>query len=161
MSLKVELKPGERLIVGNCVITNSDQRTRLFIDGKAPILREKDILTFETADSPAKRIYFAVQLMYIHEDVAKQIEEHLAMAPGELDLPFRRGGVDWALIGQALRIVVDTAQRLQVPRRLRVVRFFLPVPERRLPCWSEQPIGLPRVSYVIASSFPVLLAVFL
>ena len=40
MSLKVELKPGERLIVGNCVITNSDQRTRLFIDGKAPILRE-------------------------------------------------------------------------------------------------------------------------
>ena len=55
MSLKVELKPGERLIVGNCVITNSDQRTRLFIDGKAPILREKDILTFETADSPAKR----------------------------------------------------------------------------------------------------------
>ncbi len=45
MSLKVELKPGEKLIVGNCVITNSDQRTRLFIDGKAPILREKDILT--------------------------------------------------------------------------------------------------------------------
>ena len=69
MSLKVELKPGERLLVGNCVITNSDQRTRLFIDGKAPILREKDILTFETADSPARRIYLAVQLMYIHEDI--------------------------------------------------------------------------------------------
>ncbi len=71
MSLKVELKPGERLIVGNCVITNSDQRTRLFIDGKAPILREKDILTAETADSPAKRIYLAVQLMYIYEDVER------------------------------------------------------------------------------------------
>ena len=65
MSLKVELKPGERLIVGDCVITNSDQRTRLYIDGKAPILREKDILTPQTADSPAKRIYFAVQLMYL------------------------------------------------------------------------------------------------
>ena len=71
MSLKVELKPGEKLIVGNCVITNSDQRTRLFIDGKAPILREKDILTPETADSPAKRIYLAVQLMYIDEDVER------------------------------------------------------------------------------------------
>jgi len=79
MSLKVELKPGERLIVGNCVITNSDQRTRLFIDGKAPILREKDILTFETADSPAKRIYFAVQLMYIHEDVAKLSEDYFKL----------------------------------------------------------------------------------
>jgi len=79
MSLKVELKPGERLIVGNCVITNSDQRTRLFIDGKAPILREKDILTNETANSPAKRIYFAVQLMYIHEDTAKLSEDYFKL----------------------------------------------------------------------------------
>jgi flagellar protein FlbT len=69
MSLKVELKPGEKLLIGNCVVTNSDQRTRIFIDGKAPILREKDILTAETANSPAKRIYLAVQLMYIQEDV--------------------------------------------------------------------------------------------
>ena len=69
MSLKVELKPGERLIVGNCVITNSDQRTRLFIEGKSPILREKDILSPATADSPAKRIYLAVQLMYL-DDIA-------------------------------------------------------------------------------------------
>ncbi len=79
MPLKVELKPGERLIVGNCVITNSDQRTRLFIDGKAPILREKDILTFKTADSPAKRIYLAVQLMYIHEDTAKLSEDYFKL----------------------------------------------------------------------------------
>ena len=69
MSLKVELKPGEKLLIGNCVVTNSDQRTRIFIDGKAPILREKDILTAETANSPARRIYLAVQLMYIREDV--------------------------------------------------------------------------------------------
>jgi flagellar protein FlbT len=68
MSLKVELKPGERIIIGDCVITNADQRTRLVIDGHAPILREKDILTAKTADSPAKRIYLAVQLMYISRD---------------------------------------------------------------------------------------------
>ena len=69
MALKVELKPGEKLLVGNCIITNSDQRTRLFIDGRAPILREKDILTAETANTPAKRIYLAVQLMYIEDDI--------------------------------------------------------------------------------------------
>ena len=46
MALKVELKPGERIIIGNCVITNTDQRSRLLIEGeKVPILREKDILT--------------------------------------------------------------------------------------------------------------------
>jgi flagellar protein FlbT len=65
MSLKVELKPGERLIIGSCVVTNSDQRTRLTIDGRLPILREKDILKPEQADTPAKLIYLAVQLMYL------------------------------------------------------------------------------------------------
>ena len=66
MALKVELKPHERIIIGNCVITNTDQRARLLIDGdKIPILREKDILTPETADTPAKLIYLSVQLMYI------------------------------------------------------------------------------------------------
>jgi flagellar protein FlbT len=79
MSLKVELKPGEKLIIGNCVVTNSDQRTRLFIDGKAPILREKDILTPDTADSPAKRIYFAVQLMYIDEDVERLRKDYFKL----------------------------------------------------------------------------------
>ncbi len=73
MSLKVELKPGERLIIGECLITNSDQRTRLFVDGSAPILREKDILTAETANSPAKRIYFAVQLMYL-DGITEELE---------------------------------------------------------------------------------------
>jgi flagellar protein FlbT len=66
MALKVELKPNERIIIGNCVITNTDQRARLLIDGdKVPILREKDIMTPEAADTVAKLVYLAVQLMYI------------------------------------------------------------------------------------------------
>jgi flagellar biosynthesis repressor protein FlbT len=69
MALKVELKPNERIIVGTVVIRADDQRTRLFIEGDAPILREKDILTVNTADTPAKRIYLAVQLMYLAQDI--------------------------------------------------------------------------------------------
>ena len=68
MGLKIELKPGERVMLGECVITNHDQRTRLLVEGSAPILREKDIMTESRADTPAKRIYFAVQLMYISKD---------------------------------------------------------------------------------------------
>jgi len=79
MALKVELKPGEKLLVGSCIITNSDQRTRLFIDGRAPILREKDILTAETANTPAKRIYLAVQLMYIEEDIGLTRDQYFAL----------------------------------------------------------------------------------
>ena len=66
MALKIELKPHERIIIGSCVVTNTDQRTRLLIDGdNIPILREKDIQAPETADTPAKLVYLAVQLMYI------------------------------------------------------------------------------------------------
>ena len=65
MSLKVELKPGERIIIGTAVLRNGDARVRFFLEGDAPILREKDILTPATADTPAKRIYLAVQLMYL------------------------------------------------------------------------------------------------
>jgi flagellar protein FlbT len=69
MALKVELKPNERIIIGACVITNTEQRARLLIDGdNIPILREKDILTPATADTPAKLVYLAVQLMYISPD---------------------------------------------------------------------------------------------
>jgi flagellar protein FlbT len=79
MALKVELKPGERIIIGNSVITNDNQRTRLFIEGDAPILREKDILTAKTADTPARRIYFAVQLMYLDGSIDKHADSYLEL----------------------------------------------------------------------------------
>ena len=76
MALKVELKPSERIIIGNAVVTNGEHRTRLYIEGEAAILREKDILTPETADSPAKRIYLAVQLMYLEDDIGSMQETY-------------------------------------------------------------------------------------
>jgi flagellar protein FlbT len=79
MALKVELKPGERIILGDCVITNDEQRTRLLIEGQLPILREKDILTPHTADTPAKRIYLAVQLMYTSKDPRTHHEVYFAL----------------------------------------------------------------------------------
>jgi flagellar biosynthesis repressor protein FlbT len=93
MSLKVELKPGERLIIGTAVVRNGEQRTRLFIEGDAPILREKDILTAGTADTPAKKIYLSVQLMYLQGDLSGHnefyfplVQDFLAAAPSALPL---------------------------------------------------------------------------
>ncbi|GAA6210938.1 MAG: flagellar biosynthesis repressor FlbT [Rhodomicrobiaceae bacterium] len=65
MALKVELKPNERLIIGDAVITNDDSRTRLYIEGSSPILREKDIIRPNEADTPCKKIYVILQLMYL------------------------------------------------------------------------------------------------
>ena len=68
MALKITLKPGERMVIGGAVLTNGNSAScDLVIENKTPILRQKDILTEETADSPCRRIYYAIQLMYIDE----------------------------------------------------------------------------------------------
>jgi flagellar protein FlbT len=71
MALKVVLKPFERIVIGQSLITNSETRTTFLIDGEAPILREKDILTAETANTPVKRLYFCIQMMYLENDIPK------------------------------------------------------------------------------------------
>ncbi len=65
MSLRLKLKPNEKIIIGNTVIENGPKSASFLVHNKTTILREKDILTEETAITPAKRIYFAVQLMYM------------------------------------------------------------------------------------------------
>lgn len=65
MPLKIELKPHERIIIGEAIITNDSERTRLYIEGNAPILREKFIMREAEADTPCKKIYYVVQQMYL------------------------------------------------------------------------------------------------
>ena len=65
MPLKIELKPHESIIVGGAIITNENSRSRFYIDGDVPILREKFILREKDADTPAKRVYYVVQQLYL------------------------------------------------------------------------------------------------
>jgi len=71
MPLRVELKPFERIIVGESVIINSGTRTSFLIDGDTPILRERDTVSAETANTPAKRLYHCVQTMYLKNDIPR------------------------------------------------------------------------------------------
>jgi flagellar protein FlbT len=73
MSLKISMRPQERLIIGNAVIKNGSARSEFVIENNVPILREKDIMSLKDADSPCRRIYFAVQLMYVDE---ANLDEH-------------------------------------------------------------------------------------
>ena len=90
MALVIDLKPNEKVIIGNAVITNDKQRTRLKIDGDAPILREKDVMQMDDATSPCKRIYYTIQGMYLstaekatemYDDYFVQIREVQEAAP--------------------------------------------------------------------------------
>lgn len=68
MALVIDLKPGEKILIGDAVITNDSQRTRLHIAGDSPIIRQKDIMHEEDADTPCKKIYFLVQCMYLSQE---------------------------------------------------------------------------------------------
>lgn len=68
MALKVEIKPGEKIIIGDALITNDGHRARFYIEGDAPILREKDIMRPADADTPCKKIYLLIQMMYLARD---------------------------------------------------------------------------------------------
>ena len=73
MSLKITLKPYEKFIIGGAVVANGDAKSTFIVENDVPILREKDIMTLASADTPCKRIYFAIQLMYID---GKNLPEH-------------------------------------------------------------------------------------
>ena len=73
MPLKISLKPNERIILSGAVITNGPARAQLVVENEVPLLRAREIMSLEKANSPARRIYFAIQLMYVDE---KNLEAH-------------------------------------------------------------------------------------
>lgn len=68
MALKLTLKADERIIAGGAVLRNTTGRSvQLSIENEVPVLREKEILGESKANTPCKRVYLTVQLMYIDE----------------------------------------------------------------------------------------------
>jgi flagellar biosynthesis repressor protein FlbT len=66
MALKLSLKANERIIAGGAVLRNATGKTvDLTVENEVPLLREKEILSEAKADTPCKRVYFVIQLMYI------------------------------------------------------------------------------------------------
>ena len=94
MPLKLDLRPHEKLFLGGAVIVNGDTRCQLAVLNDVPVLREKDILREEEADTPCKRIYLAVQLMYMdppslakyHQYYWEQVKAVIALAPSTTEL---------------------------------------------------------------------------
>ena len=68
MPLKLSLKPGEKFVLNSAVLTNGDRRVSLVIENKASILRDRDILQADEANTPAKRIYFPIMMLYLDPD---------------------------------------------------------------------------------------------
>jgi flagellar protein FlbT len=91
MALKITLKPKERMILGGAVVANANNRSCvLVVENDVTVLRQKDIMSEEDAQSPCRRIYFTIQLMYIdkanltsyHANYWKLVQDLLKAAAG-------------------------------------------------------------------------------
>jgi flagellar biosynthesis repressor protein FlbT len=65
MSLKIVLKPDEKIIINQAVIINGKTKTEFIVENKSAILRKKDILKQEDATSPCKGLYYLLQMAYL------------------------------------------------------------------------------------------------
>ena len=94
MALKITLKPHEKMIIDGAVIRNGNSKSELFIENNVPILRRKDIMSEAEANSPARRIYFTIQLMYVdehnlqhhHKNYWVLVQDFIQAAPSVLPL---------------------------------------------------------------------------
>lgn len=88
MSLKLHLKPLEKIIIGGAVIQCGNRPIEFTVENNVPILRQKDIMTEAGAISPARRAYFVLQLMYIdssandsqYRDIFRELEGEMTTA---------------------------------------------------------------------------------
>jgi flagellar protein FlbT len=66
MALVINLKKDQQVIINGAVIENISGRTvSLRLKNEAAVLRENDILTAEQAVTPASRVYYTLQCVYL------------------------------------------------------------------------------------------------
>jgi flagellar protein FlbT len=68
--LVLELRPGEAMIINGAMV-RFRTRSRIELVAKARFMFGKQIMSPEAADTPARRIYFALQTAYVGEDAER------------------------------------------------------------------------------------------
>ncbi len=127
MALKLTLKPNEKIIINGAVITNGKSKTVLGIENEAIILRQKDILNEEQANTPAKRIYFCIQLAYLD----RENERHYLQQAHGLVAEFVNA-VPSAEVVAILREVGASIEHRNFFQALKQMRKLLAYEEKRL-----------------------------
>lgn len=77
MALVLNIKKGQQVIINGAVIENVSAKTiSISIKNEAAILRSTDILTPESAVTPAGRVYYALQCVYLFPDRRDEYLRH-------------------------------------------------------------------------------------
>jgi flagellar protein FlbT len=84
MPLKLKLAAHEHLIVNGAVMVNGGCRATLIIRNFAQILREKDVLQEQDANTPTKRLYFLIQAMLMQPPPTEELMQSYREAHSQL-----------------------------------------------------------------------------
>jgi len=100
MPLKLKLAAHEQLVVNGAVMMNGGYRATLVIRNYAHIMREKDVLQEQDADTPTKRLYFQVQAMLMQPppppELLVSFRENIILLRTAYDNPEQLAALDQA-----------------------------------------------------------------
>lgn len=138
MALKITLKPHEKMILGGAVITNGHAKCEFVVENKVSILRQNNIISPEEAHSPARRIYLAIQLMYVdpprlnthHKLYWQLVKEFVDAAPSSL-----------ILIDQINELILNEKYYDALKLAKKLIQFEQEVIERVTKCTEVLPVG--------------------
>ena len=93
MSLKITLRPNEKVIINGAVIRSAG-RSELHLENSAALLRSKDVMQPEDANTPAKRLYYSCMMAYVdtanRESLQREAADYLEQLLGALVAPQAR-----------------------------------------------------------------------
>jgi flagellar biosynthesis repressor protein FlbT len=75
VALKLTLKPDERVIIGGAVVRNAGGHTSLSVENEIPVLRGKRVISPDSVATPAQRLAFTIQLMYLSGGRTEELEQ--------------------------------------------------------------------------------------
>ncbi len=121
--LVLKLRPAERIMINGAVIENGDRRTRLnVLTPNANVLRLRDAIHPDEANTPVKRVCYIAQLLLAGEAEPTAARKQLMQGIEQLKQVFK--GVE-----SSAHLTEATAQLQQENdyQALKTLRFLLPV----------------------------------
>lgn len=94
MPLRIKMPSKDRIVVNGAVIENAGEATTIVLHNKADVLRRKEVMTQEEANTPARHVYYSLQCAYIFDedrerylDLAVQyLQQYIEAAPSAKDV---------------------------------------------------------------------------
>ncbi len=118
MTLRISLRDGEKMIVNGAVMRASG-RVELMIENHVALLRGREVMQVEEANTPARRLYFTCMMAYIDESGRSDHQQGVVGLLGDLMGVFRTDEARMACLEFArLAALGDYYRALGVCRQL-------------------------------------------